>query len=73
MKKIFFILIAITTLSSGCFFHSSGPAYGTYEVIDGQSCQTYITEDYYTGYICEETWCYDSYYDEWYLYDEYCY
>ena len=41
--------------------------------VDSYGCEVTVTEDYYTGWICEETWCYDEHYQEWYLYDEYCY
>lgn len=68
MKKL---LIVLCLFVSGCGIFVGDPYPSTY--VDSYGCEVTVTEDYYTGWVCEETWCYDEYYQEWYLYDEYCY
>lgn len=68
MKK--FLLLACL-LMGGCWYgphDSHGVVYD-----DDYTCEIDVWEYPFTQEICEEVWCYDSYYDEWYLYDEYCY
>jgi hypothetical protein len=70
MKKLLIILGLVALLSPGCILVSES---GTYTYVDAWGCEVDVIENYYTGEVCEETWCYDENYEEWYLYDEYCY
>jgi hypothetical protein len=70
MKKLLLLFCTLFILLPGCHWGLGGDSY-TY--VDAYGCEVTVTEDYYTGLVCEETWCFDSQAYEWYLYDEYCY
>ena len=68
MKKA---LVALCLIVSGCFGLPGEPYTVAYS--DDYRCEVTYWEKPFTQEICEEVWCYDDYYQEWYLYDEYCY
>ena len=42
-------------------------------LICDEACCIWATQGFYSGAVCEETWCCDSYTCEWFLHYEDCY